>query len=50
MSEFQCRFGHVLGVGQFICPMDGTGVYFMDGLNPQEAAEILEVDDAEEEE
>ena len=47
MSEFKCRFGHELGPGQFICPVDGTGIYFMDGMNPEESAEILAVDDPE---
>ena len=47
MSEFTCINRHELGYGEFRCKVCGGRVYYMDGLDPQESAEILAVDDPE---
>ena len=42
MSEFTCINRHELGYGEFRCKVCGGRVYYMDGLDPQESAEIPE--------
>lgn len=47
MSEFECKNGHLMKSGEYICTLCGSGIGREDGISSSEARKREEMEDLE---